>query len=76
MEWLIQRCNWSDADICKFNQCRVKMQVVTLADVIHGNGITLMDSMKAYTPEAVGDSKYDWAREEPASSDWTIWRRD
>ena len=75
MERLIQRCNWSDVDIRKFNRCRIKMQVVTLADLIHGDGISLRENMKTYSPEAAGDSKYDWAREEPARSDWTIWRK-
>jgi hypothetical protein len=65
----------SNADIRKFNCCHIKMQVVTLADLIHGDGISLRENMKIYLPEAAGDSKYNWAREEPARSDWTIWRK-
>jgi hypothetical protein len=49
------------------------MQVVTMVDIIHGEGITLMDWMKSYSPEEVGTSKYDWACEEPTHQDWNIW---
>jgi hypothetical protein len=73
MEQLIQQCNWSNVDIRKFNRCRTKMQVVTLADLIHGDGISLRENMKTYLPKAAGNSKYDWAQEEPTRSDWTIW---
>jgi hypothetical protein len=43
------------------------MQVVTMVDTIHGDGITFMDWMKSYSPEEVGTSKYG------THQDWNIW---
>ena len=49
------------------------MQVVTLADVIHGDGVTLRQHMKSFSTDEVGSSRYDWAREDLSSRDWTLW---
>ena len=73
MEKLIQVCNWGQADICWFNCCHIRVQVLMLADVIHGDGVTLQQWMKSYSIDYVGRSKYNWVREEPSSGDWTVW---
>ena len=75
MEKLIRLCDWGNSDIIKFNRCRIKMQALTMADIIHGDGITLRDRMKSYMPTEVPGSKYEWARENPSAADWAIWRR-
>ncbi len=75
MECFIQCCQWPQADICKFNLCRIKMQAFTLADIIHGDRIHLNKQIKAISLYSLPESKYDWAQEEPASSDWNIWQK-
>jgi hypothetical protein len=41
MEKLIRICDWTDLEIIKFNRCQIKMQVLTMANIIHGNGVAL-----------------------------------
>ena len=73
MEWLLRVCNWSQGDIIKFNHCCIRMQVLTLADIIHGDGISLQQCMKSPNDGKIGESKYDWARESPSSTNCGIW---
>jgi hypothetical protein len=61
--------------IFKYSTVQIKMQVVMMADIIHGDGITLMDQMKSYSSEAVSISKYEWACGEPTHQDWKIWQK-
>ncbi len=60
MERIISHTPRSKADIRIFNQCQIKMQVVMMADIIHADGIMLMDQMTSYSPDTVNMSKYDW----------------
>jgi hypothetical protein len=57
------------------NAKQFKMQVVMMADIIHVDGITLMDQMKSYSPDTVSTSKYDWPCKEPTHQDWNIWHK-
>jgi hypothetical protein len=41
MEKLIRICDWTDLEIIKFNHCQIKMQVLTMANIIHGDGVAL-----------------------------------
>jgi hypothetical protein len=75
MEKLIRICDWTDWEIIKFNRCRIKMQVLTMADIIHSDGVMLRQQMKSYMPSEVISSWYEWARENPSAVDWAIWRR-
>jgi hypothetical protein len=75
MEKLIRICDWTDLEIIKFNCCRIKMQVLTMDDIIHSDGVTLRQQMKSYMPSEVIGSWYEWARENPSAADWAIWRR-
>jgi hypothetical protein len=59
MEKLIRTCDWTDLEIIKFNHCRIKMQVLTMADIIHGNGVALRQRMKSYMPSEVIGSWYE-----------------
>jgi len=46
-----------------------------MADVIAGNGVHLQRDAHAYIPRVgLESSRYDWAKEELASSDWNFWR--
>jgi hypothetical protein len=74
MEKLIRICDWTDLEIIKFNRCQIKMQVLTMADIIHGDGVSLRQRMKSYMPSEVISSQYKWARENPSAADWAIWR--
>jgi hypothetical protein len=51
------------------------MQVLTMANIIHCDGVTLRQQMKSYMPSEVIGSQYEWARENPSAADWAIWRR-
>lgn len=73
MEWLIQKCDWSNADIVCFNCCHIRMQVLGLTNIIHDDGITLCQRIKSPNDREIEDSKYEWAHEFPSSSDWGIW---
>jgi hypothetical protein len=73
IEHLIQLLDWGNANIIKFNWCHIKMQVLTLADIIHGEGITIRQGMMSFRSGEVLGSRYEWAREDPCSSDWAMW---
>jgi hypothetical protein len=75
MERIISHTPRSKADIRIFNQCQIKMQVVMMADIIHADGIMLMDQMTSYSPDTVNMSKYDWPCKEPTHQDWNIWQK-
>jgi len=46
-----------------------------MVDVIVGDGVHLQRDVHAYIPRVGLElSRYDWAKEEPASSDWNLWR--
>ena len=74
MEKLVTIGSWGPKDLQSFNRCRIKMQCVTMADIVHGDGKTLNKNMKSFSPEAAGNSKYDWANEAPSPQDWARWR--
>jgi len=75
MERLVMSERFNEEVLIRINRCRIKKQVLTMADIMAGDGVHLQRDVHVYThPFGVPTSKYDWAKEEPASRDWTLWR--
>jgi len=74
MERLVMLERFNEAALLCINWCRIKLQVLTMADIIAGNGIHLQRDAHVYT-YLVGlpRSRYNWAREELGHGNWILW---
>jgi len=65
---------FDEAALIRINRCQIRKEVLTMADIIAGNGVHLQRDAHVYIPPVGGTmSHYDWVKEEPVSSDWTLW---
>jgi len=65
MERLVMSKRFNEAALLCINWCHIKLQVLTMADIIAGDGVHLQRDVHAYTcPVGLPRSRYDWAKEE------------
>lgn len=73
MDNLVSLQQYSNGDLIKINRCRLKKQVLTMADIIDGDGVSLLRDAHTLVPSLSPGSKYDWPIEKPARTDWNLW---
>ena len=56
------------------NQCHISKKVLTMADIIAGNGIDLRRDAHMHVVSLCVPSRYKWAKESPSLEDWHLWQ--
>jgi len=63
MEKLVMSECFNEEALVQINQCRIKRQVLTMADIIAGDGVHLQRDTHVYMhPLGITMSQYDWQR--------------
>ena len=62
------------AELDKVNQCRLYLQALTLADIVSGDGCSILEDAWKGAPAVFHPSYYSWPRQEkPLAMDWVAW---
>jgi hypothetical protein len=65
-----------DADLYKFNTCRIHLQVMTIADITEGNGECITLNAWNGVRAIPHNSRYKWAvQPRPPATFWSVWKR-
>ena len=73
MECLVLMDYIGNADLIRINRCQIRKQVLTMSDIICGDGVYLCHDAHTFIPMLQPPSKYDWANKWPSHSDWNLW---
>jgi len=66
---------YGEKDLIRLKQCRIRKQVLTMADIIASDGVHLQQDAHTYVPSLGKPSWYEWAKELPSGRDWTLWQQ-
>ena len=61
MECLVLMDYYGNADLIRINRCLICKQVLTMSDIICGDGVYLRRDAHTFIPMLQPPSKYDWA---------------
>lgn len=76
MDKLISLRKFDKGELAAFNRCRLRMEVLTMADIIEGDGSSLRWDVSAWSPaHGYFSSSYEWPNEQPSTKDWAVWRK-
>ena len=64
----------SISEISSINSCRQHLEVLTISDIVCGDGIRMRDDILNFKNPVGEDRKYKWAIEKPSAKDKRIWR--
>jgi len=70
-----QQAGLKGAELAKVNQCRIYLQVTTLADICDGSGAYILPHMWASRPNTTFTTGFHWPNQgRPPKKDWIQWQ--